>query len=99
MLFVLRACSIQRRSSSFSAAESTLPLSGGGIMMSGSVDMIRSTTALLAASPGTIAVAPESSSAVASSDRSSRKPAWRLAESGPWHLKQRSERIGKMSCR
>ena len=81
------------------AAESTFPLSGGGIISSGSLDMIRLTTSLSAGLPGTIAFAPESSSAVAACGKSRRRPALRLAESGPWHLKQRSERIDRISWR
>ena len=71
--------------------------SGGGITESGSVEMIRATSSLAATSSGTIARAPLSSSLVACSATSSRRPACRLPLSGPWQAKQLSERIGRMS--
>jgi hypothetical protein len=61
--------------------------------------MLHSTSVLWAALPGTMARAPESSSAIAAFGQSTRNPASRVAESGPWHLKQQSESIGRMSRR
>ena len=71
--------------------------SGGGITESGSVEMIRATSSLASTFSGTMARAPLSSSLVACSATSSRRPACRLPLSGPWQAKQLSERIGRMS--
>ena len=54
--------------------------SGGGIRSSGSVEIIRRTSSLAAASPGTTAPSANAPSAV-----SSRSPALRVFASGPWH--------------
>ena len=59
--------------------------------------MTRAISSLAAASSGTIARRPLSSSAVACSKVSSRRPACRLPLSGPWQAKQFSERIARMS--
>src|SRR5262245_31437696 len=42
-------------------------------------------------------VGPSLRAATASSSRSSRNSAWRALASGPWHWKQLSDRIGRMS--
>ena len=47
------------------------------------IDVMRATSSLLDGSLGTIALSPESSSLVAAFSWSSRRPALRLAESGP----------------
>ena len=65
---------------------------GGGITTSGSIDPIRSRMGVESESPGTITPA-----AIASSRRSSRRSAFRDALSAPWHEKQFSTKIGRMS--
>jgi len=70
---------------------------GGGITAWGSSDTIRAMSSLSSIFSGTIAREPLSTSAVARSNVSSRRPACRLALSGPWQAKQLSERIGRMS--
>src|SRR5438552_16660220 len=64
---------------------------------SGSLLVIRSTILLLAVSPGTIGTSPDLAGLKASSFRSKRNLAFRSLSSGPWHLKQFSERIGRIS--
>ena len=78
-------------------ADKVLCVDSGGMRSSTSVERMRRTSSLRAASPGTIACLPgvSGSSAVASSRRSSRRSASRDEGSGPWHLKQFSERIGR----
>src|SRR5579871_6059751 len=66
-------------------------------MRSRSVDRILATNSLVPASPGTMALVPSLSVLVASSDRSSRRPALRFLWSGPWQRKQLLARIGWMS--
>jgi len=65
--------------------------------VSGSSETTRASSSLSSRFSGTIAQAPLSSSAVACSKVSSRRPACLLALSGPWQAKQFSERIGLMS--
>src|SRR5262249_61449603 len=85
------------RISSFSVLLSFLLLSGGGITKSGLVELMRRTSWLVSGFPGTTARRPESAGLSASSRTSSRNPAWRSLGSGPWHLKQLLERVGRMS--
>ena len=70
--------------------------SGGGIRVSGSVAVMRASSSLLAKSARSIARTPSRAS-VAPSRVSRRRPALRLAASGPWHWKQFSESTGRMS--
>jgi hypothetical protein len=72
------------------------PLSTGGMRSSASSACTRSSTRLASGSPATIAK-PDLRAAVAPSNVSRRSFAWRLPASGPWHAKQRSERIGRTS--
>src|SRR5262249_42436265 len=88
-------CSIHALSTRFCCSESVLLLSGGGILNPLLLEKIRLTSALLAESPGTIAIAPDSAGRSASSRTSSRSSASRSSASGPWHLKQLSARIGR----
>src|SRR5262249_12801689 len=90
-------CSIQRLSSSFSAAVSFLLLSGGGITVLSRVEKTRRTRALADGLPGTTAKRPDSTRFSASSRTSRRRPALRSRASGPWHLKQLLERTGRTS--
>jgi len=60
--------------------------SGGGIIVSGSVDSIRATSSLSATEPGTTARMPEGSSRLAASRSSSRRSACREWASRPWQL-------------
>ena len=69
---------------------------GWGMTSSGSSLMMRCQTSLLARSPGTMGV-PPLCSRVASSGRSRRSLALRDFSSKPWHEKQFSERMGRMS--
>ena len=64
--------------------------------MSGSVAVMRASSSLLARRAGSIARTP-SRATVAPLCVSSRRPALRLAASGPWHWKQASDRTGRMS--
>src|SRR6185436_6510428 len=73
------------------------PLLGGGISSSGSLLVMRSISLLLLRSLGTIATSPDLAGLKASSLRSKRSLALRSFSSGPWHLKQLSERIGRIS--
>src|ERR1043166_8376574 len=69
---------------------SACPLEGGGIRLSGSGDVTRRISSLSSGLPATITdFAPSSVSKCSF--------ALRLALSGPWQLKQRSERIGRTS--
>ena len=89
---------IQRVRTSFSFGASGRCSSGGGMISSGSVALMRAMTALRFRSPGTMAVSPLLSGLVAPANSSSRSPALRpLLASGPWQPKQRSERIGRTS--
>ena len=63
---------------------------------SGSLDTIRLQRRLSSGWLGTMAD-PDSSLAVANSNRSRRNSAWRPAASWPWQRKQAAERIGRMS--
>lgn len=95
-------CAIQRRKRSFCAAVRLLCEAAGGINSAGVVVAIRAQTALASGFPGTTGTRgtceagpgrfPNSPSRV-----SSRSPACRFAESGPWHAKQLSESTGRMS--
>src|SRR5262245_25411227 len=58
---------------------------------------MRAMSWLLTRSPGTIAYSPDLAALKASSLTSNRNFALRSFSSGPWHLKQLSERIGLMS--
>src|SRR5262249_14226501 len=77
------------------AGDSGSPLPAGGMRSSTSVEPTRLISSLLALFPGTRATFPDLSgpNALAGS--------WRLRPaffwSGPWHLKQRPARIGRMS--
>ena len=88
---------IHRRKISASCGVIGLFTRGGGITTSGSVLVIRAMISLFAGSPGTTAVVPLSSSAIAASRTSSRRPACLSSASGPWQEKHRSERIGRTS--
>ena len=70
---------------------------GGGITSSLSFAVSRFTSSLSPGLPGTIAVSPDSAGFTAVSRVSSRSPALRFSSSGPWHWKQVSEKIGRMS--
>ena len=72
-------------------------IAGGGITSSLSVEKMRVTSSLSSASPGTIAGSPDFAGFNASSRISSRSFALRALSSGPWHLKQLFERIGRTS--
>lgn len=80
----------------FCRVVSVFPVLTGGILNAGFASLIRTQTLLASGLPGIMA-APGKRRANASSFRSRRKPAWRMAGSGPWHLKQLSDRIGRMS--
>src|SRR5437868_13067825 len=67
------------------------------MISSGSLLVICSMSLLLAGSPGTMANSPDLAGLRASSLRSNRRRALRSFSSGPWHLKQFSEKIGRMS--
>src|SRR6516165_2592206 len=69
---------------------STCPLEGGGIRLSGSVDVMRRISSLSPGLPATITERAPSSVSKCSF-------ALRFALSGPWQLKQRSDRIGRTS--
>ncbi len=87
----------QRRINVFSSSvNGFLPALGGGITSSGSWDMIRSRIRLSSGLPGTT-TRPLLRSIVTDPRSSKRSSAWREPGSCPWHLKQRSERIGRMS--
>src|SRR5437870_3746615 len=58
---------------------------------------MRSIILLLAGSPGTIGMSPDLAGLKGSSLRSNRSLALRPWSSGPWHLKQLSERMGRIS--
>ena len=88
---------IQRRRISASADETGLLMCGGGMITSGSVLAIRARISLASGFPGTMAVPPLSSAAMATPRSSSLNPACRSSASGPWQAKQRSERIGRTS--
>src|SRR5215471_12209720 len=60
-------------------------------------ERIRRTRLLAPSLPGTMAGRPDSARLRASSRLSRRKPAWRCLASGPWHLKQLLDRMGRMS--
>src|SRR4051794_40746753 len=62
-----------------------------------SVAKTREMMALLSGSPGTMGVIPERLFLVASSRISSLSPAMRDFASGPWHRKQVSDMMGRMS--
>ncbi len=87
-------CSIQRTSVAFSTSFNARCDSGAGIITLGSVLVMRRTSSLLPGLPGTTARRPDASFPKAMSFTSRRRPALRCQSSGPWHLKQRSERIG-----
>ena len=70
---------------------------GGGMISSLSSVKMRATSVLFSASPGTIAMSPDFAGLIAASRTSSRNPAFWFALSGPWHAKQLSERMGRMS--
>src|SRR5205085_5866943 len=72
-------------------------LSGGGIIIAVSVELILRNISERSGLPGTIACARGCSfnALYASSGISSRKPACLLLASGPWHLKHLSEKIGR----
>lgn len=84
---------IQRSRISLSLAVSGFFVSGGGMSSSGSVEWRRKISSLSSALPRTMA------SRTASSRTSSRSFALRDFSSGPWQLKQWSERIGCTSVR
>src|SRR6516164_295736 len=65
----------------FCSADSAIFVEGGGIIVSGSLDEIRSTSSLFSTFPGT----------------SSRNFALRVFSSGPWHLKQNFASRGRTS--
>ena len=88
--------SIHRLTSSICFTVSLWFDSGGGIRSSGSLVMIRLNNSLSALLPGTITVFP-SLTRNAPSLVSSRNFALRAFSSGPWHLKQLSEKIGRTS--
>ena len=75
-------CSIHRRNTAISSAESGLPNSAGGIRCDSSECVIRRINSLASGLPGTIAVAPDSNSDVAILASSSRRPAWRVPRPG-----------------
>ncbi len=87
-------CSIQRISVAFSTSSSVRCESAAGIITLGSVLVMRRTSSLLDVLPGTMARWPDSSVASADACTSSRSPPLRCRSSGPWHLKQRSDRSG-----
>ena len=89
-------CSIQRRIDSFSAPVSKRPMSDGGMTSSGLSVVMRRYASLPPGLPATNGRTP-SSLRNAPSSVSSRRPALRWLASGPWHWKQLSERIGRMS--
>src|SRR5262249_13728574 len=64
---------------------------------SSSLLVMRSMSLLLVRSPGTMAKSPDLAALKASSLRSNRSLALRSFSSGPWHLKQLSERMGRIS--
>ena len=70
--------------------------SGGGMISSGSLFKIRKTSSLSSGLPEAIAGKP-SRLALASSSTSNLRLASRVSESGPWQVKQASERMGRTS--
>src|SRR5205085_4433102 len=76
---------------------SFLPVLGGGMTSSGSLLVMRSISLLFEGFPGTMARSPDLAGLKASSFRSKRSLALRSWPSGPWHLKQFSEKIGRIS--
>ena len=70
---------------------------GGGIISLRSVAVMRAISSLAFRSPGTIAASPDAAGRNASSRTSSRKSAFRAFASGPWHAKQFSDRMGRIS--
>ena len=82
--------SIQRRSSSRSAAVGAFPVEGGGITRSGSSCTSLASSSLSSGAPG-------SATKSTSSCTSRRRSPLRAAASGPWQSKQYSERIGSTS--
>ena len=68
---------------------------GGGIRSSASSAKIRRTSSLSSGLPGTIGRSPELAGFFAASSSSSRSFALRPFSSGPWHLKQCRDRIGR----
>ena len=87
----------QRLSSSTCAGWSGLWSFGGGITSSLSFVVMRRISSLFSSDPGTTATSPDSPLPNAASFTSSRSSALRLFASGPWQVKQFSERIGRMS--
>jgi hypothetical protein len=77
-------------------AEIFFPVFGGGMTSSSSIVMIRLINSLSEGVPGTTA-AESSLDAIAPARVSSRNLALRSSASGPWHAKQLSERIGRIS--
>ena len=73
-----------------------LCVSGGGITVSGSLDLMRRTSALRPGSPLTITGCPLVRGAKANSGRSRRSSASRLPGSDPWQRKQLATKIGRM---
>ena len=67
----------------------------GGILSSGSVEVIRRHSSLSSGFPGEIGTTP-SRSAWANSARSRRRSALRAFGSKPWHAKQFAARIGRI---
>jgi hypothetical protein len=69
--------------------------SGGGIISSSSLDVMRNMSSLSCGLPGTIAGSSDLPPFSAASRWSSRRPCLDL--SGPWHLKQLFAKIGRTS--
>src|SRR5687768_5037141 len=88
---------IQRRNVSFCAGVSFLFESAGGMRSSEFVSLIRTINSLWSGFPGTIAGRPDLPPFKALSGTSSRSRPLREPSSGPWHLRQLSERIGRTS--
>ena len=87
-------CSIHWMSSFFSASVRLKLDLGEGMTSSGSVVRMRLTNSLSWGLKGTMARLPDSNRAVAFSKEVSWRPASTLFSSGPWHLKQRSAKMG-----